>query len=74
VRRGLGLRRDLGGHGPVAPGATTTIRAIMRITRGTVQDVLALLAEDEAEWTRAGPYEIPGRSHTAEALQRRGTQ
>lgn len=56
------------GHGPVAPGATTTIRAIMRITRGSVQDVLGLLAEDEAEWTRAGANEIPGRSHTADVL------
>ncbi len=62
------------GHGPVAPGASTTIRAIMRITRGTVQDVLALLAEDEAEWMRSGAYEIPGRSHTADVLQRRETQ
>jgi len=62
------------GHGPLAPGASTTIRAIMRITEGTVQDVLGLLAEDEAEWTRAGPHEIPGRSHTAEVLQRRETQ
>ncbi len=62
------------GHGPVAPGASIAIRAIMRISEGTVQDVLGLLAEDEAEWTRAGPYEIPGRSHTADVLQRRETQ
>lgn len=62
------------GHGPVAPRNTTTIRAVIRIIRGTVQDMLRLLAEDEAEWTRAGTYEIPGRSHTADVLQRRETQ
>jgi len=67
------LGGTLEGHGPLAPGASTTMRAIMRIARGTVQDVLELLAEDEAEWTRSGPYEIPGRSHTAEVLQRRET-
>jgi len=59
------------GHGPVAAGGSTTIRGRMHVTRGTVQDVLGLLAEDEAGWQRAGPYEIPGRSHTADIIDAR---
>lgn len=56
------------GHGPVPPGASITLRGIIRLVRGIPQDVLRLLAEDEAEWTRSGLYEIPGRSHTPEVL------
>ncbi|MGD9495173.1 MAG: hypothetical protein AB7Y46_02565 [Armatimonadota bacterium] len=61
-------------HGLILPGTSTTVRGIVRITRGTVREVQELLAEDEAEWERSGPYEIPGRSHTADVLSRRQTQ
>ncbi|MEA3400910.1 MAG: hypothetical protein U9R79_06630 [Armatimonadota bacterium] len=52
----------------VPPGESAAMRGRLRLMRGTPDELRDLLAEDAAEWERAGPYDIPGRSQTQHVL------